>query len=139
MPAFLAYKGRRHGSTDPTDAWWSYVTGFMWNSSRSEKWWWQCTVKLYINFRYLTTSIFRKVMVRQLLLAMVLGLIDFQSDLIPCLVLTIITLNLSLSALHWPHRDLYDNRLDFVLMLLALIGYLGNFTYIRPLIYCCCV
>jgi len=109
LPAFLAYRGRRKGSTSPSDVWWSYVTGFMWNSSRTEKWWWQCTI-----------------MIRQFLLAMVLGLIDFHSPMVPCLVQSIIVLNLSLTARHWPHLDLYDNRLDFMLMFLALIGYQGS-------------
>ncbi len=56
---------------------------------------------------------------------MVLGLIDFHSPMVPCLVQSIIVLNLSLTARHWPHLDLYDNRLDFMLMFLALIGYQG--------------
>ena len=68
---------------------------------------------------------FLQVMIRQFLLAMVLGLIDFHSPMVPCLVQSIIVLNLSLTARHWPHLDLYDNRLDFMLMFLALIGYQG--------------
>jgi hypothetical protein len=99
----------RPDRANTSQAWWFYVTGFMWNSSRPEKWWWQCTV-----------------MLRQLLLAIILSLSELRSPVTPVLVLIMMTLNLNMVLYNMPNQDRWDNYLEATLMLLALVGYQGS-------------
>ena len=84
-----------------------YVTGFLWRSSKQDKWWWQFTVLL-----------------RQLLLSMVLVLPPLNDPFIPLGVLCVLVGNLTVLGHHWPHRVDWDNRLEAAMLALGATDYI---------------
>ena len=59
-------------------------------SSKRDKWWWQFTV-----------------LMRQLALALVVGLTDLDSPIVPLAVLSVLMSHLTLLTHHWPHRVIW--------------------------------